>query len=233
MASAVASRVRPRTLQLHFHLVARPEGHSSRTLGRLVYEQVSNAQAVLHANESEDLPRLSITARSTEIKWRDYRPLLSSGLLPSLIVEKAGRDLWNADPAEDIFPICESLATLLTINRQTGWLPIYVVPALRTYVNGWRLARAIAIGTNDFPVTTARPGSGPAILMSEGEPNDTVLIHELGHVLIDWPRNVNGGNEHVLDSDRVCYQTSERVGNRFSREELVEIARTTSRFAGT
>ena len=194
--------------------------------------QVATAQRVLDANRSRGLVPIEITASYLGIEWPTFRAALAGGVLPALMLHDGSVSQWNSDPDRDAFPVCAPMQRLLTMHRETNVLPVWVVPGFVNFDRWWKPARAVSISPNDYPQTTGAPDSGPAIVMTGNETNDTVLVHELAHILVDLPRATRGGNEHVPDRTRVSAETNGPVGDRLTAEECQLINLNVVRYAG-
>jgi len=194
--------------------------------------QVARAQRVLDANVSNGLVPIQITASYVGIEWPTFRAALAGGALPALMLHDGSASQWKSDPELDAFPLFAPLRRLLTMSRESNVLSVWIVPGFVNYDRWWKPARAVSISPNDYPQTTGAPASGPAIVMTGDETNDTVLVHELAHILVDLPRATRGGNEHVDDRTRVCAETNGPVGDRLTAEECQFINRNVLRYEG-
>ena len=168
-------------------------------------------------------PAIAVCSAWSSIAPSEYHGLIRAPELSALVVRRDGRSTWSADPDEDAFEVSPPTRRLLT---HVGWsrgVTVLAVPGLRHHDDRWKSARAIALSRRDFPRTLVEAGAGPTIIMRAEEVNTSVLTHEVMHVLIDYPRDVNRGDEHVGDPDRVCCYGREATGWRLTPSECAWI----------
>ncbi|TAI49636.1 Ig-like domain-containing protein [Flagellimonas allohymeniacidonis] len=222
---------REKQLCLNFCLVTKPGGKTFAQLKTLAEAEVAKAQQHFDNNIANCCPKVKIKACYNNLTWREYRPIVNGGAKPGKleggIWKEGGNSTFNRnDATKDAWKLSPELKNLLKKCRKANCNPVYMVPEVFHKRGRWYKGWAVTISPNDFPETTGAQNSGTGIIMTAGlDVNNNVLIHELGHLLIDLPRNEDGGNEHkgIRDRKRFMISNPKQHRQNFSAEECSHI----------
>lgn len=229
--------IRKKRLCLNFCLVTTPGGKTLKELTDEAKKQVKKAQEIFDANIPICCPQIKIKACYNELKWKDYKLIVNGGdkggELEDGIWKENNKSTYNSDSKKDAWKLSQETKDLLKKCQKKNCHTVFIVPIFYWKPGVWTKGRGVNISPNDFPETTSAQDSGTGTIMISGETDDTVLVHELSHLLIDYPRNVNSGSEHVNDPDRVTYGGGETVPrNKFSKEECSYIWKNIDKYGG-
>lgn len=221
---------REKELCLNFCLVTKPGGKTFAQLKTIAEAEVAKTQQHFDHNIANCCPKVKIKACYNNLTWREYRPIVNGGAKPGVLEDgiwkEGGNSTYNGDATKDAWKLSQETKDLLKKCRKANCHPIYIVPEYFRKSAAWSRGRAVTISPNDFPETTGAQNSGSGTIMTSGlNVNDNVLIHELGHLLIDLPRNEDGGNEHkgIRDRNRIMIGNPKRHRKNFSAEECSHI----------
>ncbi len=223
---------------LNFCLVIQPGKKTYEQLKAVARSQVSRASELFNGNLDTCCPQITFDTCFNEITWATYRPIITGGGVPNgldtAIYTEGGRSTLSNDSNKDIVKISQEVKNLIKLCRKDSCLSIYIVPSAN-YKSGttWRRTLGTTLSPNDFPETfTNEAGTGPSIILPQNQPDNNSLIHELGHMLIDLPRNTNGGIEHVRNRNRIM-NGSGHIGTKFTKEECSRIWDNIGKFNGS
>jgi len=213
---------RQKKLCINFCIVDKPGGMTYSQLETRAKQHVSHAQGVFNDNIPVCCPDILLNVCYTQILWKDYKAIVNGGDKGG-VLEDGIWSTYSSDAAKDAWGMSNEMKNLFKKCRKSNCISVYLVPEFVWKDGTWSTGYGVAISPNDFPVTTA--ASGPGIILDDDlVPNQGSLVHELGHILIDLPRNTGGGSEHVSDSNRVMYGNETATGrNTFSKEECSRI----------
>lgn len=234
-----------KTLCLHFCIAAAPKANKTpeevfNAIKAEVEAQVAQTNTLLSENVPVCCPIITIVARYGSIPWADYQAIVAGGAKPGSMEVLPGPwgDAGNTNAAKDTFTPNDKLKALIRLCRHKNCISVYYVPKIQLQKDGvWKKVDGAAISPRDFPETTGADGSGPSIVLHQGlAANQNQLIHELGHMLIDLPRDVSDGIEHVGDAagvgDRIM-KTKPPHGRKFTQEECSRIFDSIGRYGGS
>jgi hypothetical protein len=197
-------------------------------------ELVKRTQRVFDRNIAACCPKVVIKTCYKEIDWRQYQEIVGEGEVRGVLEQEiVGKP--QKDPAKDIAQLSPEVKLLFRRFRERDCANVFYVPEHR-YKDafGWRTSNGFTASPNDYPESTKPPGN-PGILIRQGvDRRDRTLVHELGHLLIDLPRDANGkSDEHVPDSeiDRVM-RTNPPAGRDFTRDECLRIFMNLAKYGG-
>lgn len=226
----------PKTLCLNICIANKPGGKTLVQLKAEAKAQVDRAQAIFNENISKCCPKIVIKACYNEIPWADYQGIVRAGEVRNALEQFDYTTPKSNDKTKDAFKLSNEVKKLMKKCRKEKCISIYLVPDHRFKTNrGWsRTSNGCGMAPNDFPETTAAAGSGPSVILSQGlNVDDNTLAHELGHMLIDLPRDKNGGSEHVANSNRDrLMKISAPGGRKLTKEECSSIFGNIDKYGG-
>jgi len=216
----IQKRNRRKPLCVNFCLV--PIGATYNALKAEARAHVREAQAVFKENVKRCCPDIRIRACYAKLEYWKYLDIAALGEAGGLETVQH-EDEKSTDKSKNRSKVSDELKNLLKYGRKENCVTVYIFPKLESRHTSWNEIVAITISPNDFPETVSASGSGPSIIMRQGQPpSSKTFIHELGHLLIDLPRSFRNGIEHVNDPERVMHLVR-IVGNKFTKRECERI----------
>lgn len=213
----------PQKLCLNFCIVNKPGGKTLEQLENDAKAQVTRAQEIFNENIGVCCPKIEISACYNELPWNEYYDIVKDGEVTDVLEQCDYTNPLNNDSTKDKFDLSQEVKDLLKKCRNDDCLTIYYVPEHRYKSGGtWYPSNGVGISPNDFPETTGAAGSGSGIILTQGlSLDDNTLAHELGHNLMDLPRDENEGAEHVdnSESDRLMKPIAP-AGRKLTKERM-------------
>jgi hypothetical protein len=228
-----------KTLRIDFVIVSSPGGGKTEDqryaeFCRRAQEHVREAQHVADKNTTGGCPGLKIEVRYHRMTWEEYQTVVIPKSKKAISTTLGG---WSKDPAKDAFKVTPEAKRLLGSRTFGSSARVFMVPGITHQVisGGKRTSQSVpgqTFSPNDFPETTAGYGAG-IFIAANADPFDHVLAHELGHLLIDRPRDDRRGDEHGGQSKGWLLHDTAHVGaHAITPEDCAAILRNVDKYSG-